>query len=156
MSTGKILIYHSSRCTGCHYCEIACSFRHKSVCSPSDSLIRIVSDEKNLVSAAFFCHHCRKPVCVEFGPVDAIKRNEETGLVTIEPEKCIGCGLCLECPLGGMGLDRVTGIAVICDLCQGEPACVEYCPQDALQYVSLVQARTAHITPGKLGKGEKR
>lgn len=152
---GKILIYHSMRCTGCHYCEIACSFRHKGICGPSDSRIRIVSDEKNLVNVAFFCHHCKKPVCIELCPVGAIKRNEETGLVAIESEKCIGCGLCLECPLGGMSLDRVTGIAVICDLCQGEPACVEYCPQGALEYISLDRARITQANLGKSGKGVK-
>ncbi|MFC2025507.1 4Fe-4S dicluster domain-containing protein [Chloroflexota bacterium] len=150
----KMLVFYSGKCSGCHYCEIACSFRHKKVCGRVGSLIKILYDEKNLAGTAFFCRHCQKPLCLELCPVDAIKRNGDTGLVTIDSKTCIGCGLCLECPLGGIVLDKSRGVAVNCDLCQGEPVCVEYCPQGALRYISPIEARFAHASLANPNKGE--
>ncbi len=152
----RMLLFYSGKCAGCHYCEIACSFRHKEVCGRSDSLIRIRHDEKNLTGSAFFCHHCGKPVCIELCPVKAIKKDGESGRVTIDAKVCIGCGLCLECPLGGIAMDRVTGLAVNCDLCGGTPACVEFCPQKALQYITPAEARLVHTAPVKTDKGGKK
>lgn len=138
----KILTYSSSSCTGCRYCEIACSFEHFGVCGRNRSLIRIVTEGKKLVNTALFCHHCKKPVCINACPVDAISRNEETGLVSVDSEKCTGCAICIEeCPLGGIHIDEESGLAVNCDLCNGKPTCVEFCPTQALRYVVPGEAR---------------
>ena len=68
-------------------------------------------------------------------PVDAIKRDEEAGILSITTELCIGCKMCLMvCPFGVPFIDP-SGKAFICDQCQGEPACVRACPTEALQYV---------------------
>ncbi len=128
------LIFDVEKCTGCHYCEIACSFRHKALCGRSDSLIRMVVDDKALLRNALFCHHCKKPLCAEVCPVDAIATDTKTGLVVIDSVKCIGCGVCsTACPFGGILIDAESGIARNCDLCQGKPACVEFCPTGALE-----------------------
>jgi Fe-S-cluster-containing hydrogenase component 2 len=132
----KILTYSSSKCTGCRYCEVACTFRHFGVCGRSPSRIRIVTDGRNLTNKALFCHHCKKPVCINVCPVDAFFRDEKTGLIRVDSEKCTGCGTCVtECPLGGIKIDKGNGQALNCDLCNGEPACVEFCPKWALQYI---------------------
>jgi Fe-S-cluster-containing hydrogenase component 2 len=53
-------------------------------------------------------------------------------------------------------LDKSTGLAVNCDLCGGNPACVEYCPQGALHYVPLAEARLARAIKVAAGKGGKK
>lgn len=130
-----MLVFDAARCTGCRYCEVACVSRDKGAFGVTGSRINIITQEKALIHAAVFCRHCKNPPCVGLCPVGAIATDEETGLVEIDPEKCTGCGLCLACPLGGISLDRDTGIAVNCDLCDGRPACAEFCPAGALQYV---------------------
>lgn len=38
------------------------------------------------------------------------------------------------CGMGAVNTDPDTGFPLICDLCGGEPKCVEYCPRNALTY----------------------
>jgi len=137
----RTLIIDLSKCIGCRYCEMICTFRHKGVYGRIGSRIRIVTDDKEIINNAFVCRHCKKPVCVELCPVDAISRDEEKQMVVVDADKCIGCGLCVECPMGGMSMDTDTGLAVNCDLCEGKPACVEWCPTGALKYVLADDAR---------------
>lgn len=144
----KMLVYYASDCTGCRSCEMACSLRHKGVNSRSDSLIRIVTNEKEFISQALFCRHCKKPICMQLCPVDAIVIKEDTGQVSVNAGECIGCGLCLECPLGGMHLDSTTGLAANCDLCGGNPACVEFCPSGALQFLLPGETRRSKVAAG--------
>ena len=39
------------------------------------------------------------------------------------------------CPFGGPSFDPIEKRVVKCDLCDGNPVCVEVCPTGALQYV---------------------
>jgi Fe-S-cluster-containing dehydrogenase component len=74
-------------------------------------------------------------------PVDAIKRNEEFNVVSLDSDSCIGCRECLmACPFGALSTDS-NGKMVKCDLCLDRleddllPACVESCPQEVLKYI---------------------
>lgn len=145
----KVITFNAKRCSGCRACEIVCAMRHRGGCSRDGSRLRLISDDKNMVHQALFCRHCKKPVCRDLCPVDAIVRDEETGVVRVVAEACIGCGLCLDCPLGAMILDPDTGLAAMCDLCDGDPACVKLCVQGALRYVGQAKPRetvvVAHV-----------
>jgi molybdopterin-containing oxidoreductase family iron-sulfur binding subunit len=45
------------------------------------------------------CQHCGRPLCVEACTAEATWRDEETGIVVIDNEKCIGCKSCIAaCP----------------------------------------------------------
>ena len=49
--------------------------------------------------------------------------------------KCTACGLCEKaCHLGMIHVDAASKKAFKCDLCDGEPQCVTYCPQRVLTY----------------------
>jgi len=37
-------------------------------------------------------------------------------------------------------MDGDQDIALLCDLCEGDPQCVKHCPEDAIQYVPFEQA----------------
>lgn len=45
------------------------------------------------------CQHCGRPLCVEACEVGATWRDEETGIVMVDNEKCVGSMACIEaCP----------------------------------------------------------
>ena len=50
-------------------------------------------------------------------------------------DDCIGCAACVDaCPFGMAALHPESGLALICDLCGGDPACVKRCATGAIVY----------------------
>ena len=89
------------------------------------------------VSFAIQCRHCEDAPCVTACLSSAMKKDEETGLVTHDPEKCIGCWTCIMvCPFGAIKMDSSGKVVSKCDLCAEleVPACVANCPNGALVY----------------------
>jgi Fe-S-cluster-containing dehydrogenase component len=69
-------------------------------------------------------------------PTEALYRSEVTGAVLLHADECIGCAACVDaCPFGVATLHPETGLALICDLCGGDPACVKRCATGAIAYV---------------------
>lgn len=118
-------------CTGCRTCEVVCSGFHERVFNPRKSRIRVVKIDPN-VDVAVACHNCADAPCAQVCPEGAIHRSP-SGLVEVDDQRCIGCGLCTEaCPFGAIWLHPDTGRAIKCDLCGGDPQCVKQCPAGAL------------------------
>jgi carbon-monoxide dehydrogenase iron sulfur subunit len=97
---------------------------------------RIIVETKGAVSFALQCRHCEGSPCVKACITGAMQKDEETGIVDYDEDKCVGCWTCImACPFGAVKRDEF-GNKVIskCDLCaeEGEPACVENCPNAAL------------------------
>jgi Fe-S-cluster-containing hydrogenase component 2 len=61
----------------------------------------------------------------------------ENGTINIDEDKCNGCGWCIEaCDFGAINLNTDTKVVEICNLCterDNGPACVEWCPEEALE-----------------------
>ena len=58
------------------------------------------------------------------------------GAKVVLDDSCVGCKLCtIACPYGTMFYNPDTEKAVKCNLCDGQPACVEACPTAAIEYV---------------------
>jgi len=103
--------------------------------NPRLSRLIILHKKEALYHIPVVCNQCENAYCMNACPSRAIKRNS-AGIVTIDPDKCIACGLCAEyCPLGVVGLNPETGKAFKCELCQGKPLCIEACPTGALELV---------------------
>ena len=131
----KLLIIDYDLCSGCRVCELICSMEHAGVFKPSISRIRVVKNDKLSIDVPLVCIQCESPACVNICPAKALSKDEETGIVRLNPDKCIGCNLCiLKCPYHGV-FKTPDGVVVKCDLCGGDPRCVKYCPTGALQYV---------------------
>lgn len=84
-----------------------------------------------------FCLQCPDQACVRSCPTGAIQ--VRGGLVMgINPKACIGCGICLDaCPADNIWMNLERGYAVKCDLCGGEPQCVQACPHRAIAFQIL-------------------
>jgi len=65
-------------------------------------------------------------------------KDEKTGAVLHDADKCIGCWMCIMvCPAGAIQRDqRKEKIASKCDLCAGQemPVCVANCPNEAIVF----------------------
>jgi len=96
------------------------------------------------------CLHCEDAACVTVCPTGASYKRAEDGIVLVDEDLCIGCGLCAwACPYGARELDLAAGVMKKCTLCidriyndniapeEREPACVRACPTKARHFGDL-------------------
>jgi len=128
------ILFDPGKCTGCGTCEMICSTRNVAKVAPASASVRVVSDENRGRNLAVLCQHCRNPLCLEACPTRAIEKGED-GIVRINDLFCVDCGLCtLACPEAAPIKDPASGEIHKCDLCEGDPLCVRYCPEGALTW----------------------
>lgn len=125
------IIVDAERCAGCRYCEMLCSFHHERKFSPSLSRVTIIKEDKYGLDYPILCHQCNLCPSVDACPTGALTKIER-GIIDLNEEACIGCGLCVEaCTYNAVKLDE-SSKPLICDLCGGDPLCVDRCPTGAL------------------------
>lgn len=131
----RIVVADPDLCSGCKQCELICSFVHEKRYSPRLSRIKVVHFEERGLSVPVTCAYCDRPVCEDVCPVGAMTHNPETGGALVKEELCLGCKECVSaCPLGAIEMHTTKRIALRCDLCDGDPACVKHCSYKALKY----------------------
>jgi len=100
-------------------------------------IARLRIEHKGERAFSFQCRQCDEPLCVFSCLTGALRKDEASGIVEIDADRCVGCYTCLlACPYGGLAADAGRGTVVKCDLCNGAetPACVANCPNEALVY----------------------
>ncbi len=142
----KRVYVNEDYCIGCGLCQVYCLTQHsesKDVVKAHNKeepqpVSRIYKEEEGHVTFALQCRHCDDAPCIDGCITGAMHRDEETGAVKRDEEKCVGCWTCIMiCPLGAIKRDEEgEGLASKCDLCTGEetPVCVENCPNEVLEY----------------------
>ena len=101
----------------------------------------------------------------------ALSRNELTGAIIIDENKCIGCRYCQwNCPYDAPKFDTRSKTIIKCNLCYselingGQPACSSACPTGALSYGILGESEPAstfswfpdkNLNPAIVFTGEK-
>ena len=141
------------RCIGCRTCTVSCKMENH----VADGIARmhvLNSDGTDLGSEdkptgtypdlvlewrPVPCQHCDNPPCVEVCPAGATGKRED-GLVLVDIEACIGCGMCVEaCPYGARALDeeakkvdKCTGCAHRLDGGLETTMCQMCCPNRAI------------------------
>jgi len=123
-------------CTGCQTCQLFCSAAHIGGFNPKRARIFIHREEKTATNSVILCRQCGKPPCKAACDQNAIFYNE-FHILTIDPEKCDGCGACIAaCPFDAVRLDPTNHKAIMCDLCTNrgaiDPQCVKACVVGAL------------------------
>ncbi|MBN2528298.1 MAG: 4Fe-4S dicluster domain-containing protein [Deltaproteobacteria bacterium] len=130
----KMLIVNPAKCTGCGTCKLACSMTkgHSDHLTRSRIHIFTISEVEHVQVS---CLQCVEAACMKACTIGALVRNEATGAIEVQEDRCIRCGLCEPaCPFGHMHFDTRSKLPQKCDLCFGEPACARFCPHGALEY----------------------
>ena len=130
-------------CLGCHLCEYYCTYANSGLKNivyalkdrPLSSRVTVQGKEK--ITFAVSCRHCENPLCISACISGALKK-AESGVVTIDKTKCVGCGSCvMMCPYGAIEISA-DHVATKCKLCTtncfGSPACVSHCPNGAIVF----------------------
>ena len=161
------LVIDLDTCVGCHACVISCkgwnTENYGSALSDTDAygpdvsgtfLNRVHSYEvkpetgpAHLIHFPKSCLHCEDAPCVTVCPTGASYKRTADGIVLVNEDACIGCGLCAwACPYGARELDAVAGVMKKCTLCIDRiynenlpkedqiPACVRTCPSGARHF----------------------
>ena len=132
---GTLRIEYRKCPPGCIACEEACA-REKGKNEQDTTRIRTVHIPQVNFHYATTCVQCSQPSCRQICPVGAISKSQTDGVVRINEDECIGCGLCtLACPYGGIHYKPEMGKSFKCDMCDGEPKCVEACPHQVLSHI---------------------
>ncbi|MCF8035889.1 MAG: 4Fe-4S dicluster domain-containing protein [Desulfobacteraceae bacterium] len=158
--------FDQTRCTGCRACQVACKDWHDVPAGP-ENWMRVLYTEKGSFPDVFVsymvspCWHCISPVCAEACPVEAINKRPADGVVTVDPETCLGkdeCGAkCLKaCPYDAPQFGPEQNARMHkCNFCldrleQGKvPNCVEACYTRALDAGPIEELRE------KYGSGQE-
>ena len=172
------LVIDLDTCVGCHACVVNCkewntsgdgaplSDQDTSGQTPSGSwLNRVHSYEitpadapAQVVHFPRSCLHCEDAPCVTVCPTGASYKRQADGIVLVEEDLCIGCGLCAwACPYGAREMDVHAGVMKKCTLCvdriynenlpeeDREPACVRTCPAKARHFGDLADPES-HVS----------
>jgi TPP-dependent indolepyruvate ferredoxin oxidoreductase alpha subunit len=135
-------------CNGCVVCEYACSMEKEETFNPVKSRIRAVRLD-TIKNTALTCRTCKDAPCVAACPNGALIQSIENKTILIDESKCKGCGWCIQaCEYGAITLHPDTKKAIVCDMCNGDPVCVKWCPESAL---SLKGKTTDKIVTGDIG-----
>ena len=139
-----------SKCVGCRVCEYVCSMEHEKTYNPTKSRIRVVRLNP-FVNVAIACRICEDPQCIAACPREALLQSEVNGAIMVDAEICNGCAWCVEaCDFGSIQFHPESRDAFVCDLYEGEPQCVEWCPEQALDFITeAVLAQKARISATK-------
>ena len=103
-----------ARCIGCHTCATACKMANNLPKNVHFNRVRTVGGDSMDTAAGEYgantmsflpvqCQHCENPACLDVCPTGATTKDEETGIVSVDSELCIGCESCIKaCPYEGV------------------------------------------------------
>lgn len=166
------MVIDLTRCSGCQTCVVTCQMHHNTRPGIAWGKVETVEigtawPDVDRVIVPHACMHCDDAPCVAACPTGASVQRED-GIVTVDYETCIGCGVCLTaCPYGARTIntderwffDAVEaapyedassgriGVAEKCTLCVDRidrglvPACVEACPVGVRAFGDLDDAQ---------------
>ncbi|MEG9430990.1 dimethyl sulfoxide reductase anchor subunit [Terriglobus sp. ADX1] len=136
--------FDMTKCIGCRSCEIACNEQNG---NPAHIQWRRVGEleggvypDTQRTYLSMGCNHCLSADCLCGCPVNAYTKDPLTGIVLHSADACIGCQYCVwNCPYSVPQFNAERGVVGKCDMCRGrlldgrEPACVNACPENAIQ-----------------------
>lgn len=135
---GKVVFVEKDRCLACRNCERVCSFQEAGGFKREDTNIWV---HVNLEQRAIFtmtCLQCETALCLQICPTGAIRRDAGSHAVIVDECQCIGCRMCVSaCPFGCIHFEGKRRVAAKCNLCNGEPKCVQNCMSGALHYADV-------------------
>ncbi len=178
------LVIDLDSCVGCHACVVSCkewntggygaalsdqdpygadvsgtflNRVHSFEVRPDGQVIGAAGDAR-IVHFPKSCLHCEDAPCVTVCPTGASYKRADDGIVLVDEDMCIGCGLCAwACAYGAREMDVAAGVMKKCTLCVDRiynetldevdrvPACVRSCPTNARHFGDLADP-TSHVS----------
>ena len=139
----KTLHIDYQKCTGCRLCELVCAVSHDGISNPARSRIRVMKWEAEGLYIPMSCQQCQDAPCMNVCPVKAITRDEQLGRISVDYDACIGCRSCVGvCPFGAMSFNSIDKQVFKCDLCDGDPQCVRFCEEKAVDFIEADEVAT--------------
>lgn len=143
-----------SKCTGCRRCEVACAFFHTGRINNHMSKVKVIQLYEEGIDGPLVCAQCQEHYCL-CCPEDALTIGS-LGQIICSPTVCNLCGACEKaCPIGAVEI--FNDLVYVCDLCGGNPKCVEACTEGAITFkcekregpsLSHIKEETLKIKPG--------
>ncbi|MFA6956172.1 MAG: DmsC/YnfH family molybdoenzyme membrane anchor subunit [Thermoanaerobaculia bacterium] len=159
-------LFDPDRCTGCEACRIACGIENNEGRDTGWRTISTFNPQRHpelpTRHLSLACNHCDTPACALGCPAAAYDRDETTGAVLLDPEKCIGCRYCSwVCPYDAPKFNESSGVMTKCTFCAprlaegGQPACTAACPTGSLSLGTREngEAEPTYHGLGKFGLG---
>jgi carbon-monoxide dehydrogenase iron sulfur subunit len=125
-------------CDGCGACVTSCRAVHGGVASG----IQIVTIGE--LHVPIVCHNCEDAPCVTACMPGCRHRDEATGRIVTDYERCVGCWMCvMMCPFGA--IQRIPtregehhGVAIKCDSCLDKAVmpCIAVCRPKGLKEIN--------------------
>jgi phenylglyoxylate dehydrogenase beta subunit len=138
MGAFETISFRPEHCNGCNDCMTACAQAKAQSDEFVHSRIQIVPSGGGYELA--MCRQCGDPECVLNCPAAALAKDAASGVIDWDGTKCINCLLCtVGCSYGGIVFDAPAGHVIKCDLCDGNPACVEACSHGALKHLTTAR-----------------
>ncbi|WP_165045042.1 MULTISPECIES: 4Fe-4S dicluster domain-containing protein [unclassified Adlercreutzia] len=145
------LVIDLDRCSGCDGCIAACKHENSVDLGVYYNRVPAIGPTGTFPDIEMYwrpmqCQQCVNPGCIEVCPTGASYRDEETGVVLVNADECIGCETCISgCPYNVRTLNPNTNVVEKCTLCfqrrndadGWEPACVHNCCTGARYFGDL-------------------
>lgn len=168
--TEMAILYDSSLCTNCKGCQVACkcwnnlpsptglnenkfsgSYQNPPDLNGNTRLIQTFEEREGTIGnkpvdwifTRRSCQHCTDAPCASICPTGCLSKDPDTGFVTVDDTKCVGCHYCASaCPFD-VPRYRTDGVRDYVNKCTGcpdrvmqgrEPACVSTCQPNALKF----------------------
>lgn len=141
----NIFIFDENKCVGCHACVVAC-INENGFQSP-ERWRNVLNSNPNLHPGlplfylSLACNHCDEAPCMYNCPSKAFYKDEVTGAIVHDPDRCMGCKYCTwACPYDAPKFNPSTGLIEKCTFCNErieeglKPACTQLCPVGALEF----------------------
>ncbi len=142
-----VVVVDLKKCVGCRICEVECARKNYKTFNPRLANLQVIHVVPP-ASVPNHCYLCKDAPCVAECPVfieaatgkRALYRDPQHGGLKLDNVACTGCWKCVDvCQKERSGILRKNLRSKrpegFCTLCDGEPSCVKYCPNDAMARV---------------------
>ena len=130
-----------TRCSGCKICEQICAKTHYNSQNSSKTALKIhtVFTEEKIWHTHTVCQQCGPDApCIRSCPTGALywKTDGKVPHLAIDLNKCEGLFVCVStCPYNAIYRHPALNNPIFCDLCEGDPQCMRWCPMGAIRLV---------------------
>jgi protein NrfC len=144
------MVIRQNHCVDCEKCKEACvKTNHVPSYGWRTNILekKVETEDGDMtLFMPVLCNHCMNPPCVRVCPTNATYKDEKTGIVMMDYDKCIGCKTCMAaCPYNARYFKEENRAIDKCNFCydtrlsKGEKltACAEACPANVRVFGDL-------------------